>query len=363
VEVTDLVVKDNDLVVGTNGRSLWIFDDLTPVRDSSWRTDEEAAVLLPVQPAIRWRFHPPVYGMRDRYAGDNPPAGAFINYYLKAKPKGVITLEILDADGKLVNTFNSKEEPPEFTKDDPDAPSEIVKKTVLTTEPGINRVVWNLQYAGALKIKPAKIDAGEPQTGPLALPGTYMLRLRVNGKTLPTKATIAPDPRVKIPMADLRKQLELILAIRADISRLTSMVDQIRSLRVQLQAREKLLQNNAKAKPLISLGQKLIKKLDTLEAKLHNPRAEVTYDILAQKGGAQLYSQLIFLYEALKDSDGLPTQGVQEVYAEMKKELVSEEAEIKKLLADDLARLNDRAKTIGVPNVIVPAAAAGGGKR
>jgi hypothetical protein len=363
VEVTDLVVKNNDLVVGTNGRSIWIFDDLTPIRNNTWRTADEAAVLLGVQPAIRWRYCAPVYGMKDKYAEKNPPVGNVVYYYLKAKPKGTLTLEILDADGNLVNTLSSKEEPPEIAKDDPDAPSEILKKTVLTTEPGMNRVVWNLQYAGAAKIKNAKIDSGEPEIGPLALPGTYTLRLTVNSKTLTTKAAILADPRVKIPPADLRKQLQLILAMRADVSRLTGMVEQIRSLRGQLNARDTLLKNNAKAKPLIPLGQALIKKLDALEAKLHNPKAEITYDILAQKGGAQLYSRIIFLYEALKDSDGPPTQGVQEVYAEQKKELANYEADLKALVSGDLARLNERAKTLGVPNVIVPAAGQGAGKR
>jgi photosystem II stability/assembly factor-like uncharacterized protein len=363
LEVTDLVVKNNDLVVGTNGRSIWIFDDVTPIRSSSWRAANTGAVLLPVQPAIRWRYHAPVYGMRDRYATKNPPVGTVVYYYLKEKPKGMMTLDILDADGNLVNTLDSKEEQPEIAKDDPDAPSEIVEKMVLTTERGINRVVWNLRYAGAKKIKYAKIDSGVPEIGPLALPGPYTLRLTVNGKKLMKRAVILPDPRVKVPTTDLQKQLKLLLAIRADISHLTDMVEQVRSLRTQLSAWESLLKENAKARPLLVLAKSLIAKLNTFEAKLHNPRAEVTYDILAQRGGAQLYSRMIFLYEALKDADGPPTQGVQEVYAGQKKELASLEAELKTLITENLARVNERAKTLGVPNVIVPPAGPGAGKR
>jgi photosystem II stability/assembly factor-like uncharacterized protein len=354
VAVVDLVVKNNDLVVGTSGRSLWIFDDLTPIRDSAWRSAGETAVLLPVQPATRWRLTAPVYGVKDRYAGSNPKIGAFIHYYLKAKPRNPIGLEIRDAEGGLIISLTSKKEPEETAKDDPDAPSEPSKKTVLTAEPGMNRVVWDLQYAGAAKIKNAKIDSGEPDFGPLALPGTYTVSLTVDGKTTTGKATVLPDPRVRLKSAELQEQLELALAIRADIVHLTGMVEKIRAVRTQIAAKNQLLKGNSGAASLVKQGEELIKKLDALEGKLHNPRAEVFYDILAQKGGAQLYSQLGFLFEGLKDSDGAPTQGMREVYAEEKKKLTAYGVQLKRLMDGDLAKLNKKASELMIPNFIVP---------
>src|SRR5439155_22757067 len=100
-------------------------------------------------------------------AGDNPPQGAIIQYSLKKKPKDPIKLEILDEKGALVNTLTSKEEPDGESEDDPDGPEEPVKKTILTTEVGVNRVNWNLHYQGATLIKGAKIDSGDPKEGPL----------------------------------------------------------------------------------------------------------------------------------------------------------------------------------------------------
>ncbi len=111
--VSDLFVKDNDLVVGTSGRSIWIFDDLTPIRDWSASIAAEDVKLFPVQPAVRWRYHGSFEEGTRGGAGQNPPDGAVVHYYLKTRPKGEITLEILDAQKKLVAKLTSKEEPAE----------------------------------------------------------------------------------------------------------------------------------------------------------------------------------------------------------------------------------------------------------
>jgi hypothetical protein len=116
-----------------------------------------------------------------------------------------------------------------------------------------------------------------------------------------------------------------------------------------------LLKETAKAEPLIKQSQALIGKLDDLEAKFHNPKAEVTYDILAMKGGARLYSQMALLYEWLKDSDGPITQGMRDVYADQSKELTRLEAALQQLLTGELARLNEQARTLDLPFVVAPA--------
>jgi hypothetical protein len=107
----------------------------------------------------------------------------------------------------------------------------------------------------------------------------------------------------------------------------------------------------------VKSSEEAIKKLDALEEKLHNPKAKVAYDILAQKGGAQLYSQLVWLWDLLNGSDGPPNQGMREVYEEQRLLLVKYELEWKLLLADDLAKLNEAAKKLDVPRVILPATA------
>jgi photosystem II stability/assembly factor-like uncharacterized protein len=354
VAVHDLHVKDNDLVVGTHGRSIWIFDDLTPIRDMSPKIAEQDAYLFAVQPAIRWRYHSGIYGDADK-GFDNPPKGAIVNYYLKKKPKDTITLDVLDAKGSIVATLSSKEEEEE-PEDAPDAPEEPVKKTVLTTEIGVNRIAWDLRYNAPELIKHAKFDGGNPKRGPFVMPGTYTLRLMVEGKTLTSQVIVQLDPRVQLPAPELEEQLKQVLAVRGAISQLTGIVHDIRSLKSQLTQRNDLLKANAKAETLVKSAKELISKLDALEAKLHNPKAEHNYDILAQKGGAQLYSKLISLFDWLQDSDGPVTQGMQEVYVELNQDLQKLAAEYKNSIGE-VAKMNELARQLEIPGVIVPGSA------
>jgi hypothetical protein len=225
----------------------------------------------------------------------------------------------------------------------------------LPTEPGLHRVVWDLRWRGATTIKGARVDSGRPDLGPLANPGTYTVCLTVEGKTHTRKVEVKLDPREKPGVAkELVEQLALLLQVRADISRLSRVVEELRSVRKQIEARDKLLAGDKKAKPLIEAAKPFLKQLDELEQKLHNPKAEVAYDILAQKGGAQLYSQLCWQFELLKEADGAPTQGVKEVHARQAALLKKYAGEWGKLVKTDLATLNALAKKLEAPVVVVP---------
>jgi photosystem II stability/assembly factor-like uncharacterized protein len=373
VAVTDLVVKNNDLVVSTNGRSIWILDDLTPLREMTPAIAAEGVHLFTVQPAYRYRYASTLEESRRLDAAPNPEVGAVIHYQLKKRPKGEITLDVLDAADRLVVRLSSKEEPEEKEEEEGDYSGDEDKKSVLPTEPGLHRVVWNLRYEGAERIRKAKVDSGNPRGGPLVNPGIYALRLTVEGKTVSGKLEVIFDPRELVPglgpafapknvveakererMAELKPQIELTLKVRDDITRLTRTVEQMRAVKRQLLEHNHLLRNEEKAKPFVKESKDLLAKLDELEEKLHNPKARVIYDILAQKGGAKLYSQLAWIYELLKDSDGPPTQGVKEVYEEQALLLKKYELEWKVLLAGDLVKLNEAAKKLNYPIVHVP---------
>jgi photosystem II stability/assembly factor-like uncharacterized protein len=357
VAVTDLQIKNADLVVATQGRSLWILDDITPIRElRPWATRPEKdwpAVTWfgeQTQPAVRWRYHPPVYSTEDKAPGDNPPKGAVIQYYLKDKAKE-ITLDILDGSGEVIRSFSSKEVKTEDDEHHPDA-DEPDKEVVLPLEPGVQRVTWNLRYKGAKHIVGAKVE-GNPKLGPLVVPGRYKLRLTVDGKVLPLGSVeVLPDPRVKHSLQEYAEQLKEQLAVLGDVNKITAAVDRIRSLKKQIASRNELLADVAKAKELIEDSKKFAGKLDAVEEKLHNPRAEVTYDILAQKGGARLYSQLAMLLDWMGDSDGPITQGMREVYVEHAKELAKVLGEYREVLAE-VARLNRLASSLELPTLFV----------
>jgi photosystem II stability/assembly factor-like uncharacterized protein len=353
VAVHDLVVKGDDLVVGTNGRSIWILDDLTPLRE--WKPEIAASDLhlFPPTAAHRWRFHS---STQSHGAGPNPPAGAILHYFLKSKPKDELTIELLDAQGKSIRVLTSKPEPEE-PKSDGDYEAgdrDAEKKKPLPTAPGIHRVEWDLRHKPPTKIKGAKADTGDPDDGPLVSPGTYTAKLTADGKTASVKLEVRADPRTTLAPPDWQEQERFVLSLREDISRLARVVLQLRSVRKQLRDRNEVLKPSADAKELVHESEKLVAKLDRLEESLHNPKALVSYDILAMRGGAKLYSRLIQLYGFAGDSDGVPTQGMREVYADQAKELQQLETEWRKLLAEDLAAINKQAEALKLSHIIVP---------
>ncbi len=362
VPVHDLLVKNDDLVVGTHGRSIWILDDLTPLR--AWKPEMKVSAvhLFPARPAVRYRLAHPFYHHTE---GHNPPAGALVDYYLKEKPKEPIKLEIFDAKNRLVATFKSKKEDKDDKKEgplhapkdeetdvpkgDPDSADERPKKPDLPDKIGVNRFAWDLCYEGAETIPGVKVDDGTPETGPLAGPGAYTLKLTHAGKTLTTTLTILPDPRATIPEAEQTAQLEFALQLRNDLTQLARLIKQVRSVREQLSTRYKLVARQPAMKKLLEPMQELARKLDAVEEELHNPKAKVVYDILAFKGGAKLLSQLSPMYQWVKDGDGLPTQGIRDVYAGHAKELQRLDSKVKGLMEADLAKLNKLAEEMKAP--------------
>src|SRR5262249_38775974 len=151
VAVSDLVVKDDDLVVGTQGRSIWILDDLTPIRQWTKAIGDKANHAFPTPPAIRWYRHELVSNLQKVAAGDNPLAGALLTYYLKEKAKTPLVIEVFDEKNKRVVKIEGKEKEKEMDADDDDAgdddgeADDDPKKPEIPGDKGINRFAWDLK--------------------------------------------------------------------------------------------------------------------------------------------------------------------------------------------------------------------------
>jgi photosystem II stability/assembly factor-like uncharacterized protein len=353
VAVHDLVVKDDDLVVGTHGRSIFILDDLTALREWSKEVEAKAVHLFTARPALRWRYDSPI-SSQVKGPGQNPPVGAVLSYWLKDEPKGDVEIEIRDEKGGLVRKLSSRKVEPETPPDDPDAGEDETAKKALPKKAGLQRAVWDLRYEGATKIRAAKVDSGDPGEGPMVLPGTYSVRLTADGQSLTTPVEVRLDPRVSVSRADLEDELAFSLTLRDDLTRLAGIVHGLRSVREQVKARSASLQGPA-ALPLAEAASALAGRCDALEERLHNPKAEVVYDILAMPGGARLYSRMAPLYSSAHDGDGRTTQGMRDVYAVLKGELDTLEAEWKALLETDLPALNAKARELA-PDFVAPPA-------
>ncbi len=236
--VRDLVVHQDDLVIATFGRSFWVLDDVTPLRQIDPRS--AAADVWLYRPETAYRVRPggdqgtPVPD--DEALASNPPNGAVLDYYLKEKSAGPIQLEIFNSEGRLVRRFASDDESHKVNPNDLSFPVSWVREPQpLSTEAGMHRFVWDLRYPLP---KGVRASFWRP-SGPLALPGNYTVRLTAHGKSSSQPLTIKMDPRVKTPQDALVRQFELASRISAREGEVSAALQQIAELQKQLSVRKK----------------------------------------------------------------------------------------------------------------------------
>lgn len=217
----DMVVKDNDLVVGTYGRGFWILDDMSPLRQLSTMSASEPAHLF--QPAVGIRVRRNVNGDTpfppEIPHADNPPSGVLLYYYLTSAPSGPITLDIRDSHGKVVRHLSSAASAASAEAPPPVPDFWVEKPAPLPAAPGLNRACWNLRGDSPAAFSHSyEINANPGQTpaspeGPLVLPGVYTLTLTVDGKSYRQTLTVKNDPRSPASAKDLQAQNELQTAL------------------------------------------------------------------------------------------------------------------------------------------------------
>jgi photosystem II stability/assembly factor-like uncharacterized protein len=214
--IRDLVIKDDDIVVGTHGRSFWILDNMSSLRQLNRQTEQSASILYkpPIAYRVRWNQNPDTPIPQEEPAGDNPPDGAIIDYFLKDSVNE-IRLEILDAKGKLIRSFSNSDKP--YSIPPNNVPSYWIRpQQNLSASSGSHRFVWDLHYA-PLDIPPTfpiaatyHNTAPDP-TSPWVMPGTYTVRLLVAGKSYSQPLQVKMDPRVNVTISDLQLQHDISL--------------------------------------------------------------------------------------------------------------------------------------------------------
>lgn len=354
--VVDIEARHDDLIVATRGRGVWILDDVSPLRALDDDARSKPLQLLPSKPALRLRK-----GSRwgDQGRIEDPPVGASISYWLQqaikddadGKPKSELRVEIRDQAGALVRTLSSIAKPARWPEDDLDEP-EPKPEPDLSASQGLNRVVWDLRYDGARIPDKIKIDAGNPAEGPLALPGTYQLKLILGDRTSTGEITVIADPQAPASATQMAAALAHQLTLRAALERNAAAIDTVRAARQQ--ASELLDRLPKGSTALRNAAQAVVDQADAIEAKLHNPKAEVNYDILSFPGGAQLYSQLSTQYGFANASDLPPPQGQREQWAELSAELERMLAEVEAFKRNQIAVLERAVHEADLPRLILP---------
>ena len=377
--VNDLILKNNDLIVATHGRSFWVLDDITPLEQYTDSVAQDAAHLFTPEAANHTLFRGGFFRGGGN-TGKNPPAGAVIDYWLKtslkksdaekkkegeqtspdaketavksdSKPTDAeapkITLDILDASGKVIRHFPQKEE--EGDQDEVFGPPDR-DAGKLPAEAGVNRFVWDLNYEGASKVPHAPLWGGST-AGPRALPGKYEVKLTVLGKSYTAPLEIQPDPRLAVTQADLEKQFTLLIKIRDKVTETDDAINQMRDLREQMSALNKRLKDDQRGKAIADAGKSLDKKMTEVEEALIQTKAKSGQDVL--NFPIRLNNHLVALSGVVGSADSAPTQQSYEVFDMLSKAVDEQLTKWKALLSTDVKSYNDLIKQQEVPAVIV----------
>ncbi len=291
-QISDLIVTDKDIVVGTHGRSIYILDDISPIREMS-KVDLNK---------------PHLY---DTYYAARRIQNAEIKYYL---PDDVTSLNIRIFDQKgnivlekegLIEKDASEEESSWYGSDNKN-PS--MKK-------GLNTYIWNLRYPGATEFEGMIIWSARPQLGPIAPPGKYIIELTINNKKYETSVDLIKDSRIDVSDDDINVQFNFAMEIRNQTDLANRSVIEIRNMKVHLDSiiSKKSSSRSAKIKTLIS-------NLETIESSIYQVKNQSGQDPL--NFPIRVNNRLAYLRKSVESGDGLPTKGSREVFKLLKNELL-----------------------------------------
>jgi len=356
--IHDLVVKNDDLVVATHGRSFWILDDLSPLRQ--FRDDVASQSVYLYTPATAYRMHNVEETTKPVSVGENPPPGAVIYYYVKEAPKSDVTIEVLDSAGSVARKYSSKKT---TDPDEPRNPEDKKLEKQIKAEAGLNRFVWDLRYEGASRVPDYYLfEYKDGARGPLAVPGKYQIRLTVDGKTLTAPLELKLDARLNVSQADLQKQFDLAIQIRDQISSVYNAVNQIQDVRAQVDGLKKRLPDSAK--PLLTAASDLDQKLLSVRDDLIQAKVKANEDSLAypQRVDSKLASVALVVSDG---TDSAPTEAAIRQFAKLKQRADDVLARWAELQRTDLPAFQKLAVGQNIQAIVVPAAgssSAGGGE-
>lgn len=319
--IRDLVIKDNDVVIGSHGRGFWILDDIQPLRQYKPEMKNQSAILFEPTDAIR--------GISE----------ASVQYYLEEQ-LDTITFEVFDANDKLINTFTGSK--PEYEVD-PDIP--WWKKggsTKPTTAAGLNTFSWDLRYTGATDFEGMIIWSARPKRGPKAPLGSYKIRMKTEDYEKTFSFNVLMDPNLKgITKEDLDEQFELSNKIMGKTTAANNAVIRIREIKSHLDSSKEKLSASDMKKTVAPF----VEKLSAIEEELYQVKNQSGQDPL--NFPIKLNNRLASLRRSVESGEAKPTNGAYKVFAELSKELELQLNNLNGTLDQDLPIVNQVLKTAG----------------
>ncbi|HKS06013.1 MAG TPA: glycosyl hydrolase [Gemmatimonadaceae bacterium] len=353
VPVHDLVIKDGDLVAGTHGRSFWIIDDLSVLRQTNATTLAKAAHLYKPRDTYRIDWSGGGGGEGDEGpSGANPPAGAVVHYWLK-NANTPVKLEFVAPDGKVIKTYESAtEQPAAATPAGPmqggggrggaGAPARPSNRT------GHNTFSWDMRYPDASTFRGMILWAGNTR-GPLALPGTYTVRLTAGGETQTQTFRLLADPRSKATAADLAAQFDFLIKIRDRVTAANDAVKTSRWIKYELEERQSKA-TGALARELQTMGRAFGDSLTSSEGEIYQIQNRSNQDPLNYP--IKLNNKIAALNGVVASAPARPTKQSLDVYAELTALLDVQLGRSTATIARDLPRINDLLRRLGLPEIV-----------
>ncbi|HEV8239213.1 MAG TPA: glycosyl hydrolase [Thermoanaerobaculia bacterium] len=364
--VADLAVKDGDLAIATHGRSFWVLDDISPLRQMTAEIAKSSRYLFAPRPAVRVfnRGGGGGGGGGNQAAGENPAYGATIFYLLPENLEGdgktEVKLEILDAAGKAIRTLSSQ-------KEEPAAPSpflrffpELARPHKIAAKQGLNRYDWDLQLPDAFVVQDAVLWGSTD--GPVVPPGKYQVKLTVGDWSSTQPLEVRPDPRKQVAPDAFAAQYRVAKTAWEQLSRTHRAIQRLRDVRTQVEGLSKRMKDAGMGDNVADAAKALNAKLDAIENKLHQPKSQASQDIL--NFPPQLDDQIANLIGVVSSAEGAPNQPTEERLAELQGQLDKDLAELDQVLNTDLPAFEKLVRDKQAPVVIVPKEpAAPGGSR
>jgi photosystem II stability/assembly factor-like uncharacterized protein len=354
--IRDLAIKDDDLTAATHGRGFWILDDIAPLRQLTAEVAGADAFLFKPETAIRvrWNMNTDTPLPPDEPAGQNPPEGAIIDYYLGAAASGAVTLEILDSAGALVRRYASTD-PVEPADPMLAIPAYWVRPPhPLSNQAGMHRFFWDLHYTAlaggraGYGMQAIVHDTPPSITSIWAMPGRYTVKLTAGGKSYTQPLTVKMDPRVRTPLTGLQQQFTLSKQMYDDIVKTSKALEQIRTMRAQLGPLREKAGPGATADAIAAFDQKVVALGGAAGGGRGGGRGAVAAgpDTLAS-----VTASLTQLMRLLESADVMPSTQAVAAATDRRAALAKLLDRWNALKSRDLADLNARLKQANLPAV------------
>lgn len=322
VPITDMLIKNNDLVISTQGRSFWILDDISGIRQ--WNNNLTSEKVHLFKPSVAYRTQIRGWGSE---VPTPAPKGAVLEFYLKSKPdsSAVVRIEITDAGGRVKKVFSTK-------------PSKALKESELKVKEGYNRLVWDFGFPGA-EITAGTVLSYGWASGPKAAPGVYQVSLQAAGQTVKQTLTISKDPRWTATDKDLNDQFDLALKAKEGMTAIHGVIQQIRDIRVQVRGIRERASKIGKSQAIDAPAEALLGKLTALENQLTQTKSKAVQDPINYP--PQFDEQWNWLCIVVQGQDAKPTQGCYDLFNDLTKESTGYLEKFKIIKDQDLKSLNE----------------------